>query len=160
MGIRICICRGIGTLLILLSLYSHGAETRKNGTWEGLKQMMSAEEFHKAGLDKLSTGELHELDQWLLHFLAYDSPQVIKSDDTIKELQKVPVRRRIAGHFDGWDGATVFKLDNGEVWKQRLPGRYSASLENPEVEIIRNLLGFYELRVVKTRHKIGVTRLK
>jgi len=160
MGIRLCICRVIATCLILLSVFSHAAETRKNSTWVGMKQMMSAEEFHAAGLDKLSSGELHKLDQWLLHFLAYDSPQVIKSDDAIKELQKVPVRRRIAGHFSGWGGATVFELDNGEVWKQRLPGRYAVSMDNPEVEIIRNILGFYELRIVKTGHKIGVTRVK
>lgn len=159
MGIKASITCLLGVWLALSSFTSQAADT-KSGTWEGLKKMMSTQDFHAAGLDKLSTGELHQLDQWLLHFLAYDSPQVIKSDDAIRKLQKVPVKRRIAGHFGGWDGATVFKLDNGEVWKQRLPGRYATSLESPEVEIIRNLLGFYELRIVKTRQRIGVTRVK
>lgn len=149
----------IAFLLVIFSLTAGAGETR-SGTWEGLKQMMSAKEFKAAGLDKLSAGELYSLDQWLLHLLAYDSNQIVKQDETIKELQKVPVRRRIVGHFRGWDGDTMFTLDNGEVWRQRLPGRYATSLDNPKVEIIKNLLGFYELRIVKTGHKIGVTRVK
>jgi len=80
--------------------------------------------------------------------------------EAIQALQKAPVRHRLVGPFKGWTGDTVFTLDNGEMWKQRLPGRYAASLENPEVEIYRNLFGFYELRIVKTGQKVGVTRLK
>lgn len=159
MDIKTLVCRVFIAWLVLLSL-SAGAEETKSGTWYGLKRMMTEKEFKAAGLDKLNAGELHSLDQWLVHFLAYDSNQVVKTDETIRELQKVPLRRRIVGHFSGWDGDTVFTLDNGEVWKQRLPGRYAVSLDNPEVEIIKNLLGFYELRIVKTRHKIGVTRIK
>ena len=150
-----------GAIVLLVSLsFCSAAGELKSGTWEGLKQMMSPREFHQAGLDKLSAEELRSLDQWLLQFLAYDSHQVVKADEAIQELQKVPVRRRIAGHFRGWDGATVFTLDNGEIWRQRLPGRYAVSLENPEIEITKNLMGFYELRIVKTGHKIGVTRVK
>ena len=149
----------IVAILVLIASCTAAAEL-KSGNWGGLKQMMSTEEFQSAGLSKLSPEELRNLDQWILHFLAYDSNQVVKTDETIKELQKVPVRHRIVGHFRGWDGDTVFTLDNGEVWKQRLPGRYAISLDNPEVEIVKNLLGFYELRIVKTGHKIGVTRVK
>ena len=149
----------IAVSLVIFSLAAGAGETR-SGTWEGLKRMMSAKEFHNSGLDKLNPGELRNLDQWLLRFLAYDSPQVVKSDATIKKLQKIPVRHRIVGHFRGWNGDTVFTLDNGEVWRQRLPGRYAVSLDNPEVEIKKNLLGFYELRIVKTGARIGVTRIK
>ena len=128
--------------------------------WKGLNRMMSAEEFKQSGLDKLSPEELEQLDSWLLQFLVHDSEMVVKSDETIRELQRQPIRHRIIGHFRGWDGTTVFTLDNGEVWKQRLPGRYAVSLEEPEVEITKNLLGFYELRIVKTGRKIGVTRIR
>ena len=154
-----CVFCNLVFLFALTTAPVFGAGTKPQ-TWEGLKHMMNAEEFRAAGLDKLSADELGHLDQWLLHFLAYDSQQVLKTDTVVKELQKAGVRRRIAGHFSGWSGQTVFTLDNGEVWKQRLPGRYAVSIDNPEVEIARNLLGFYELRVVKTGRKIGVTRLK
>lgn len=147
------------TLFIVLSLSATAAE-QKSGTWKGLERMMSAEEFQAAGLEKLSPEELSRLNQWLIRFIAYDSQQVVKSDEKIQKLQNVPVRRRIAGQFHGWDGNTTFTLDNGEVWKQRLSGRYAVKLENPEVEISKNLLGFYELKVVKTGRKVGVSRIK
>ena len=150
---------GIFTLLVCLSVYAAAPEP-KPGTWKGLEHMMSMEEFHAAGLDQLSREELSRLNQWLVRFLAHESQQVVKSDEKIQELKKLPVRRRIVGPFRGWDGNTTFTLDNGEIWKQRLPGSYAVKLENPEVEILRNLLGFYELKVIKTGRKIGVTRIQ
>jgi len=153
----------IPSLVILLNLSIltvNAEEIVTRDTWHGLHEMMSSEEFRAAGLDKLSTEELQQLDAWLIRFLAYDSEQVIQSDEKIQNLQKTPVRRRIAGHFSGWSGETIFVLDNGEVWKQRLAGRYSVVLDNPEVELVRNIFGFYELKVVKTGSKIGVIRIK
>ena len=41
-----------------------------------------------------------------------------------------------------------------------MPSRYFTSLEDPEVEISRNLLGYYELEIVKTGRRVGVTRIK
>lgn len=150
---------GIFTLLVCLSVYAAAPEP-KPGTWKGLEHMMSVEEFHAAGLDQLSREQLSWLNQWLARFIGYDSPQVVKADKKIQEQEKAAVQRRIVGPFRGWDGETTFTLDNGEVWKQRLPGRYTVKLENPEVEILRNLLGFYELKVVKTGRKVAVTRIK
>ncbi len=149
----------LGTLLVLGS-FSALAAGPKSGTWEGLQKMMSAEEFRETGLDNLSVEELRKLDRWLLKFLAYESQQLVKADKKIQKLQKVAVRRRIVGHFSGWTGKTVFRLDNGEVWKQRLGARYAISLENPEVEIKKNLFGFYEMKIVKTGRRVGVSRVK
>lgn len=137
-----------------------GAADPKPTTWEGIERMMKAEEFEAAGLEKLNPQELEQLNQWLVRFLAYDSKQVLKTDEKIQELQNVPVRSRIVGKFRGWDGDTTFTLDNGEVWKQRLAGRYAVNLDNPEVEIGKNLLGFYEMKIVETGRRVGVTRLK
>jgi len=146
-------------LLIFTSLVSQAAEDSPK-KWQGIQKLMTSGEFKAAGLDKLSPEELQQLDQWLIHFLAYDSEQIVHDDKTIQELQKKPIQRRIPGHFSGWTGKTVFTLDNGEVWRQRLPGVYKISLENPVVEISKNLIGLYELRVIKTGRRIGVTRVK
>lgn len=138
-----------------------GAAAGPDGkTWRGLEQMMSAEDFQAAGLDKLSPEQLDRLDEWLLHFIARDAQQVVRSDEKIRELQSAPARHRLVGTFRGWDGDTTFTLDNGEVWKQRVPGRYAKRLENPEIEISRNVLGFYELRIIETGRRIGVTRIR
>jgi hypothetical protein len=146
-------------LLVLAWITPAWGEPPGSG-WTGLEHMMAPEQFRSAGLSKLTPEELSRLNEWLVRFIAHDSQQLIKSDEAIQELQKAPVRRRISGAFTGWTGNTVFALDNGEVWKQRLPGRYAVKLQNPEVEISRNLLGFYELRLVKTGKKIGVSRIR
>jgi hypothetical protein len=147
------------TLFVFLAQPSVADES-KPAAWKGMERMMSREDFEAAGLSKLTPEEMARLNDWMKRFLAYESTQVVSKDKEIQELQSAPVRRRIAGEFRGWKGDTIFKLDNGEVWKQRGDGRYSANLENPEVEISKNFIGFYELRVVKTGAKIGVTRIK
>lgn len=132
----------------------------RDRAWTGLERSMSPEEFRGAGLDKLSPEELDRLNDWLLRFLARDAVHVVKTDETIREIQKAPVRHRIVGAFNGWHGDTVFRLDNGEVWKQRLPGEYFARLQDPEIEIVKNLIGFYELKILATGRRIGVTRVE
>jgi hypothetical protein len=159
MRIQPSLSRILFGVFLCISLTLSAAEQRP-ATWEGLERMMSPEEFRAAGLAKLNPDELGKLNEWLVHFLAYDSAQVVRTDEKIQNLQNVPVRSRIVGKFRGWDGDTTFTLDNGEVWKQRLPGRYAANLDNPEVEVSKNLLGFHELKIVQTGRKVGVTRLK
>lgn len=48
-----------------------------------------------------------------------------------------PIRTRIAGKFQGWDGRTVFRLENGQVWQQTdKDSRYFPAQENPEVVLL------------------------
>ncbi|OGT83816.1 MAG: hypothetical protein A3H91_10740 [Gammaproteobacteria bacterium RIFCSPLOWO2_02_FULL_61_13] len=145
---------------VLVCLAHTVAAEEKERTWKGIEQMMTSGEFKAAGLEKLSPEELSKLNQWMMQFIAHDSQQVVKTDVAIQKLQNAPVHRRIAGEFRGWAGDTTFNLDNGEVWRQRLPGRYYAKMVNPEIEITKNLLGFYELKIVESGKKIGVTRVK
>lgn len=151
-------CAFVAVLLVVPVVASAGQPGAKS--WKGLQRMMSPAEFHSAGLDRLSPEQLSRLNRWFLHFLAYDSEQVVRTDKTVQALQKVPTRHRILGNFRGWSGHTLFRLDDGEVWKQRLPDEYFVRLKDPEVEIYKNLMGFYELKVVKTGRRIGVTRVK
>lgn len=156
--------RGYLTLVLMVALtictVTRAQAADETKSWHGVEKMMTPEEYRAAGLEKLSPDELGRLNQWMLRFLAYDSQIVVQSDAAVQKLQNTPVKRRIAGKFTGWDGKTTFTLDNGEVWRQRLPGRYAVVLENPEVEIFKNLLGFHELRIVKTGKRIGVSRVK
>ena len=100
-------------ILAFASLAAKADDSPKK--WEGIQKLMTGREFKAAGLDKLSPAELQQLDQWLVHFLAYDSEQIVQADQTIQELQKKAVQHRIPGHFSGWTGKTVFTLDNGEI---------------------------------------------
>jgi len=68
---------------------------------------------------------------------------------------------RLQEPFTGWSGKTLFQLENGQVWRQRLPGRYvHREGDLPRVKIARNLLGYYEMELVDYGRKIGVSRVR
>jgi hypothetical protein len=68
------------------------------------------------------------------------------------------VETRILGSFTGWTGNTVFKLENGQVWKQADSSTYETKLENPQVVIKR--LGFgYLLTLSGHGATVFVTRV-
>lgn len=69
------------------------------------------------------------------------------------------LRARIVGEFTGWDGKTLFKLDNGQVWRQSTSGVYRYKSTDPEVVIEKGLVG-YKLRLVETKRSISVRRVK
>lgn len=66
---------------------------------------------------------------------------------------------RVMNDFSGWDGDTVFELDNGQVWVQAESGRmnYRGS-DNPEVTIRRKAFGAFRLSVEGSNKTIRVKR--
>ena len=78
----------------------------------------------------------------------------------IRQFEATGIRTRIVGEFTGWTGETLFRLENGPVWKQRLPGRWFYRANSPEVEIKKNMMGYWMLRVVDADRGIGVTQVK
>ena len=62
--------------------------------------------------------------------------------------------------FRGWKGKTVFKLDNGQVWKQRSSGRHTYTGDDTRVVISQNSMGFYEMRLLAADRSVGVKRIK
>jgi hypothetical protein len=123
--------------------------------------LMTPEEFSAAGLGKLSPEELEALNLWLLHYTVKDAPDLARRNPVIRaEIKKseiAGVKTRIAGEFRGWSGDTLFQLENGQVWRQRLPGRWVTLKNSPEVEIKKNLLGFWVMRVIDGGMSIGVS---
>lgn len=51
--------------------------------------------------------------------------------------------------FYGWTGRTLFRLDNGQVWRQSQPDTYSTkAAENVPVVIYKGPSGYWRLRVL------------
>jgi hypothetical protein len=129
-----------------------------------VRALMTPEEFKAAGLDKLSPEELEALNRWVVRYTAKDAPEVRRNDVVVQaEIVKIDadaIKTRIAGEFRGWEGETVFRLENGQVWKQRLPGHWSYRADSPEVELRKNMMGFWVLKVVEADRAVGVTRVK
>jgi hypothetical protein len=142
-------------LLLLLSS-SLSAEDQ----FPGVEELMSEVEFEQSGLSKLSTDELRHLNNWLISYTANEAPTLRKVSPEVKKVEKETViLSHIDGEFNGWSGKTIFKLANGQVWKQRLSGSWRYSAQSPEVEIKQNFMGFYMMRV-DNKKKIGVTRIR
>jgi hypothetical protein len=126
-------------------------------------ELMTSEEFRAAGLDKLSSEEIEALNRWIARFTARDQPPLRQQSDVAgQEVERADgegFRTRIRGEFRGWYGKTIFRLENGQTWKQRLSGRWFYRANSPEVEIRKNFMGYWEMHVVEADRSVGVTRV-
>lgn len=150
------------------------------------QEIIPAEIYQAAGLAKLSESERKVLLDWLSeknnlnsqnNFEAATSKSIISSESPSKSVarERSPVnstildnvlsgrdeiQARIISDFSGWDGKTIFVLDNNETWQQRMDGRYKYSGSDTRVRIRRGLFGFYRMELLATGRWIGVQRIK
>ena len=120
---------------------------------------MLNEEFSAAGLDRLNETDLEALNAWLLRYTAGEAGILRQGNDEVREASMdFELLTRIKGDFRGWSGETYFRLENGQIWRQRLRGRYTyVGPANPEVSITRNWMGFYKLTLVEANRGVGVS---
>ena len=139
----------------------------------GLQVIMDENQLKQTGIHKLTPAELKALNDWLARYMTREKESVNTELKAVveEEAAKNPSQReeskqqdrvvsRIDGKFNGWSDGTVFRLTNGQVWKQRYKSTLHYRAVDPEVEITRNVLGFYILRIVGTSLEVGVTRIK
>lgn len=128
-----------------------------------VRTLMTPEEFSAAGLGKLSPAEIEALNRWVVRYTAREAP-VMREHSTvvreeIKRVDAAVLKTRIVGEFRGWYGDTVFRLENGQTWRQRLPGKWFHKADSPEVELQKNVMGYWVLRVVGEDRSVGVVRV-
>jgi hypothetical protein len=70
------------------------------------------------------------------------------------------IESRYDGEFTGWSGNTLFRLENGQVWKQAQSGRIAQRQSRPLVTIERTTLGTYRMTVEGSSESIRVERVK
>lgn len=70
------------------------------------------------------------------------------------------IRSRLDGEFTGWSGRTLFKLENGQVWRQSEPGRFRAQIDRPLITIERGVFNSYRLKVEGMNRSIRVKRIR
>jgi hypothetical protein len=124
-----------------------------------LQDMMTAEEFRAAGLDKLTPEELKNLNAWLQGYR--ESAETKAAEQATAEVTKKVAKEshgrmdeifsRIDGAFHGLTGKTVIKLEDGTVWKQaNSDQRLGATVtDHPPVMVKHEFFG-YKMRVVGT----------
>ena len=145
--------------------------------FSSLEEQMSGEEFNATGLDKLTPEELETLNNWIRnHSVAtLDQPKggnfAVARDDgkddrgfknkKKSKKDRAPITSRIKGSFTGWDGHTVFRLENGMIWNQSDNETFFIrAVENPEVTIKPGILGTWRLSVEGFNSQCRVKRIQ
>jgi hypothetical protein len=108
---------------------------------ESIKQAMSPEEFHQAGLDKLTDEELRNLDRWLRG----DREKTAKKAAARTSRTKMDlVVSRVSGSFPGLTGRTIIQLEDGTVWRQA--NKYDhfkgSPVDHPGAAVVHSAFGF------------------
>jgi hypothetical protein len=116
-------------------------------------RLMSAAEFAEAGLNKLTSEELAKLNAWLTSFsLRLLSSGVTDPDNSV-------IETRIDGEFQCWDGETVFKMLNGQIWQQSSYAYKYCYKYSPAV-LIYKAGNTYKMKVDGVDGEISVRRLR
>jgi len=162
-------------ILLLLSCPAVQAEE-----FSSLEERMTGREFRDSGLHKLTEEELAALNRWIeMRSLAegevpdWAGPGLASGDSGtatgaaaadnrgLEDGSSEDIRSRLMGSFSGWDGETVFELENGMVWQQAESGTFSvATMENPEVRIRSGMFGSWQLQVDGYNRRIRVERVR
>jgi len=125
-----------------------------------IRELMTAEEFASSGLSRLSNEEFDVVNRWLMRYSGQAAAEMNSTGSAVEGVDSYTIRSRIDGEFTGWNGPTRFPLKNGQLWETKSTRRYSYSAIDPEVEITRNWLGTYKLRLLDTDKSIYVKRVR
>jgi len=126
-----------------------------------VKGLMGVQDFKDCGLEKLSPEELRRLDVWVTNYTGRVI-QVLSGSgpgDKSPTPTATVVESRIDGEFQGWDGETIFKLQNGQIWQQSAYAYTYHYAYAPKVTIFRSG-GLQKMQVDGVRGTIYVTRLR
>lgn len=138
-------------------------------TFSSLEERMSQADFKRAGLDKLSPGELKYLDRWLqAHGAAGDAgaPVVVGSANmygyrTPVDQARTVVESTLVGKFRGWGSHSTFNLANGQVWKTSDGSSGSCQqITDPRVTIKPMMLGSWLMYVHGCSDSLRVERVR
>ena len=166
-------------LLITLLALCFSASLFAAEGFSSLEEQMTGKEFMAAGLGKLSTEELAALNAWIRarSLATLDSPKAGAAAATVvvaetqedmrgfktekDEPDRTPITSRIVGRFNGWDGQTVFKLENGMIWGQADKDKFWVKeVENPVVTIEPGMFGTWRLSIEGHNSNCRVERIQ
>ncbi len=123
-----------------------------NPTFPGFEKAMDPDTYQKAGLGKLTDAERATLNSFVRGYVATkqkDAATVAAAqavDRAVKERKVQPpdiIESRIVGTYRGTNLRTLFRLENGQVWKPSNSEIVSSPpVENPNVVIYRDMFGY------------------
>ncbi|MGD8346814.1 MAG: hypothetical protein PVI83_06185 [Lysobacterales bacterium] len=161
--------------LLFCILFAHSLFAAEG--FSSLEEQMTGKEFMASGLTKLSPEELDALNAWIRNrsLATLDKPgpsasvaaaastetgdlRGLPSDD---ERDDSPIRSAIIGEFDGWDGQTVFRLENGMIWVQDDRDKfYARDIKNAVAVIEPGMFDSWHLHIEGYKAECKVRRIQ
>lgn len=145
-----------------------------------VRSHITVTQFSQTGLDKLSPQQLAAFDAWLDQYVRTLSaaPSAVPPKTQLPATPAGPefgaealphagnstaperLETRIRGPFTGWDGNTLFELENGQIWQQAGTGYFTnVTLQSPLV-VIKKLAFGYLLTLPGHGETVFVRRIK
>ena len=120
----------------------------ENPEFPGVEKAMTPGDYEAAGLQKLDPAERAKLDDFIRNYVAASNERVATTavDKAVKE-NKVSapevIQSRIVGPFTGYNGRTIFTLENGQRWAQsQRDSAYYPKIDSPPVVIVKAGFGY------------------
>ena len=113
--------------------------TRTNSTPKPSKQTAIDEEIDRRVAEELATR---------------------KEQDSKANSNGGPFDAMLIGDFTGWRGKTVFRLDNGQIWRQRSSSQYRHRGDDYRVKFDKNWMGGWEMTVISSGKSVLVSKVK
>ena|SRR5436190_4767958 len=120
----------------------------ENPEFPGMEKAMTPAEYEAAGLQKLDPAERAKLDAFIRNYVAASNERVATTavDKAVKENKvQAPevIQSRIVGPFTGYNGRSVFTLENGQRWAQsQRDTAYFPKIDSPPVVIVKSGFGY------------------
>jgi hypothetical protein len=131
-----------------------------------LDKILSEGEQTQIGIHKLTENEKGKLriliiDKFLSGYEKGKKDGIEQAAKIIESQQTKPnvIESKIDGDFEGWEGETIVKLMNGQVWQQSEYYYHYHYSFMPKVLIFRSGSG-YKMKVDGIERAIGVTQLR
>lgn len=150
---------GLVAFAVLVAPGTRGLGQSQTPLVPSIEGLMSVQQFRAAGLHKLSGDELAAMNEWLTEYTLSVAQLVEQSAAGTAATSGNVIESRIDGEFTGWEGETIFKLQNGQIWQQSSYNYMYKYIYNPDVVIYRSGSG-YKMRVDRVDREIAVRRLK
>ncbi len=104
-----------------------------------LEQILPPDAFQASGLQKLTPGELQALDRWVS---AIAPAFRHRETQGVEPVPDANIESNIDGEYRGWSGDTIYRLINGQVWRQSADHYHYHYAYAPKVVIYPSAGGF------------------
>jgi len=152
-------------LSVLMGLFTLHVLANAPAQQTKIEQVMTPKELQDTGIATLTASQRQALNDWLNRYSLKLLPAASQQERTTPESRPVrsscspAIESRISGEIEGWDGDTIFKLDNGQIWQQAAYDYTYFYAYRPEVTIYQTSAGC-RMKVEDETETVLVKRIK